>query len=553
MNKTLSVVLMTCASLTSSVSGYSQKSQEGSIDFQWGQNYDLPAHHRDLGFIGSKEDGYLQIGHDVHEDLTLQKFSPDLKLVGMKKVKLDKMPRDYSSESFLHIKGKYFWLFSTWERSDETERLFVQPMDIKNGSMSGSATEMVATSKLTRTVSFQGYGMWTGFSQAMQIESKYNFSFSGDSSKMLVDYRKKPESRNDNKNFDVIGFCVFNQDMEKVWAREIKMPYTEAEMDNEGYTVDKDGNVYLVAKVYDGGGSRKTPDYHFEILKWTKDADKPAIINFKFTDKFVSSVTIKEDKTGHLILGGYYSKKRNSNSEDGVYMLKLQENTNELTDLYKGTYEFPTEVLKEYESARTRRKMDRKDKDDAVEATHLTLRDFVVNDDGSVQLYGEEYYVVQTHSSSGYGAMGGFGTYGAGHSSTQYHYEDILIMNIAANGELKWCRKIPKLQVGNQGRGGMGFKQFSYNGNYYVFFLDNEKNLDIKKDETPYGHTDGLGGILMVVKINDAGEVRKSSIFNVREERKKLKVSEFDNLSANEIITRAWGRTGSQATLITFK
>jgi hypothetical protein len=520
MAKTLSTYLGIATILLCSLRASSQESQEGNIRFTWGETYELPRHHKDLGFIGNKKDGYLQIGHDPRHDLSLQKFSPDLKLTSEKTVDLTDMPRSYSSERFIELGGKYYWIFSTSDRGEDQAKLLYIPVDLAAGTMNGAATDLVTTSR---------------------ISSGWNIIYSPDKSKMLVEYRKKPEHRRDRINNDVIGFAVFDEHMNKLWDHEIRMPYTEKEMDNEDYTVDHDGNVYLLAKVYNEERTRKMPDYHFEILKWGKNSEVATIIHFKFTDKFVNSAVIAEDFNGRLVVAGYYSMKKRSQSADGAYLMRLNTAGTDLENIHKGTYEFPSSVLAEFESRRARRKIE---KDDDAEAAHMQLKKIMVAEDGSVQLYGEEAYSVTTTYSNGR----------TSYTVTNYYYNDILAMNIGADGNMKWVKKIPKYQHGANGQGGMSFKQFSYNKNNYLFFLDNAKNLDIAKDEAPAVHTDGQGGILMVVKIDDDGNVTKKSIFDVRDEHKTLLVGEFDEVSDNQIITRAWGRKHqSQAALITFE
>ena len=174
----------------------------------------------------------------------------------------------------------------------------------------------------------------------------------------------------------------------------------------------------------------------------------------------------------------------------------------------------------------------------------MQFRKVLINGDGSIELYGEEAYVVVT-------------TYYDGkttHTTTTYYYNDILAMKLGADGELKWMKKIPKQQQGSQGLGDMSFKQYTYKGDSYVFFMDNQKNLEIETDETPSTHVDGRGGILMAVKIDDAGKMTKAEIFDVRDEKVKLAVTDFDDVGNNQMIVRGRARhKESKAALITFK
>jgi hypothetical protein len=544
------------------------QSAHGAITFTWGDEYELPRKHEDMGFLGNAKTGYVQIGHRSHESLTFQKFSPDLHLAGEKEVDLSQMPRDYTTENLEQIGDRYYWFFSTYDKGEDKESLFAQEISIENGDVKSSAREILSTDKLSGTLTMTGF-------YRFGLTDKWNFYNSFDHSKILVQYRKKPERRDDSRNNDIIGFQVFDSDLKKLWGREIRMPYTEEMMDNEDYQVDAKGNVYTLAKVYQERKShdRKRPNYRYEILKWSADKQEVTKIPFRFSDRFVTAASIIEDGQGNIIVAGYYSGRGTGSGAtvasnlvsanvsgglfyngargadaDGAFLLKLDENTNEVTSLRKGTYEFSAEVLKQYESRRKRRKIDRKEEKDNAEADNLHLRKVLVNDDGSIELYGEEDYIVVSQTTN-------FSSTGMGSTRTSvtYYFEDIIAMKINADGSLKWTVKIPKQQQGKQGTGGMSFKQYSFKGNSYLFFMDNLKNLEIEKDETPATHIDGAGGILMAVKIDENGKATKEQLYDVREEKVNLTVTDFDEVGNNQLIVRGRARhRESKAALITF-
>jgi hypothetical protein len=515
-----------------------QAQVKSNISVAWGDNYELPAKHEDVCFIGSEKDGYVQIGHASHRSLSFQRFDEQLHLKTTNTVSLENMPDDYQNVSFNKVGDKYYWFFCTWSRKDETERLFVQELDVKNAQLIGSAKEICSSGKIVSTdVSIRVSG-W-GFSQA----DKWNLYYSLDSNKILVQYRKKPEQRRDAVSRDVIGLHVYDHNMNKMWGKEVTMPYTEKRMDNEDYSVDKDGNVYLLSRVYNEDRGGKNPDYRMEIMKWSKDVKDVTKIPFKTGSNFVSTAVITKDFAGQMMIVGYYSKKKNSGSTDGVMLLKLDEQTGELSNIRKGLYEFPAKILSEFESARTRRRNERKSDDDKLEASNLKLRNVVVGSDGSIQVFGEEYYVEVTT------------TYNGRTTTTRYdyHYNDILAMNIGSDGELQWVSKVPKQQHGNRGRNGMSYKLFSYKGDHYLFFMDNMKNVDIAPDEQPATHIDGRGGILMAVKLDSKGGKSKAKVFDIREEDKNLIVSNFSELGRDRIMGRAFHRRESQPFFIQFK
>ena len=532
--------------------------QPGKFSFTWGEEYEMPKRHDDLGFIGNATDGYIQIGHREGNSLSFQKFDAKLHLTGETETDLDKLPRRYKSNLVTQIGNKYYWFFSSFDKGEDEESLFAQEIDLKAGTVRGSAKEIASSSRL---IADQGstfrFGSWGARIPVTSHTSddKWNFFYSFDRSKTLVQCRKKPEHRNDKISKDVIGFQVFDDNMNKLWSREIRMPYTEEMMDNEDYSVDSRGNVYLLAKVYSERRSedRKYPNYRFEILKWSKDQPEVQKIPFRFTDKFVGSAYITEDPGGNVIVGGYYSNRKNSNSTDGIFLLKLDQTTNEMNNVMKGIYPFPLQVMQQYESARAKRRLERREDKGKGEDENLVLCNIIVKADGGIEIFGEESFITVQRNRTG-----GFGMNGAAGGMTQttyiYHFNDIMAMSIGSDGEMKWVKKIPKSQQGSGGIGGMSFKPYVYNNDTYFFFMDNMKNLDIAPDETPRTHVDGAGGILMAVKVDDAGQMSKAKVFDVREDRLNLKVANFKQVGNNQLMVRgAHKRRDSQAALITFQ
>src|SRR4051794_39172264 len=89
------------------------------ITFAWGDEYELPRKHEDLGFIGNSTDGYIQIGHRNRESLTFQKFDNKLHLTTENEADLSSLPRAYANEWFTKLGDNYYWFFSTWDRSED--------------------------------------------------------------------------------------------------------------------------------------------------------------------------------------------------------------------------------------------------------------------------------------------------------------------------------------------------------------------------------------------------------------------------------------------------
>lgn len=504
-----------------------------TIKLTWSSQYQLPKKHMDLGFIGNMKDGFLQIGHDYGKSISLQKFSPSLKLTSEKIIDLKDMPKGYDVEKFLEWNGKYYWMYTTWTKSEGKERLFVQEIDINKGTFTGKITELASCSKV------EGDLTATGFYQ-MHKTNKFKIHLSNDSSKLFVYVVYPPDSRRDAKNKKKYGYWIFDNKFKQIWSDiEVYMPYTEKKMDVYDMTVDASGNFLFLARVFNDDSEKEIvndePNFHFEIIKIGEKFSKPTTIPFKFDDKFVSQISIFQDQNNHIVCAGFYSgrdkngKLRNIGGKvDGSFFLRLE--GDQLQNIHKGFYEMPEQVFKQYESDKAKRKMEAKEeKGENNSAFNMRLRDIVFNKDGSLLLVGEEYYFV-TH------------TYSNGRSSyttTTYYYLDILCQYIDANGNLSWTKKIPKNQIGSNSAYGLGIRVLPYNGDNYIFFLDNEKNLNITPDKVPATHAAGWNGILVAVKLDATGDLNKIKVLDTRTVNQRLDIISADEVEDNTLITRS--------------
>ena len=398
---------------------------------------------------------------------------------------------------------------------------------------------------MIETTKIAGNLVASGFYQA-KTSDKYQFNYDADKTKLLVSYRLKPEEKNDKRNYDKIGLHVFDDKMNKLWGAEFTMPYTEAIMDNADFSIDSKGNAYMLAKVYDSEKRREKdketgqPGYHYEVLKFSKDNKKIITTNITIDDYFIRETTLIENSLHEMVIACTYSKKSKGNGTDGVFLAMMDQN-GKMTKYKNGYYEFPLADLEKFESARKKRKMERKND---YEAPNLKVRNVVVESDGSVLIACEEYYVIitQTSRNNSYGISTSY--------YTTYYYEDILAAKINAVGNFEWLRKIPKKQMGTNGRGTMSFKLISDASGYYCLFLDNKKNINLEENEVPKSHVDGYGGQVVVAKIDNKGLVTKEIVFDTREEEVKLFPASFDRINGNQFIGRADIKHGAYKPLL---
>jgi hypothetical protein len=503
--------LLILATITSTL--YAQ-----TLSYSFSNEFETIKKHTDLGFYKLNSNEYAEVYLKREEDMIFQIFDKDFKNVKKTQaVPFPEFEQKRDNEGFFSVKNDFFWFYSTWDRKSETERLFALPFDKDFLKFESKPVKLIETNRLVPY-------------------NKYRFNYSTDSTKVLVTYVVKPKERRDKLNKDIIGFNLYDNKMHKIYAAEIEMPYSEFDMDNLDYEVDSRGNIYMLTQVkinnsLDGEVNKDRESRNamrYELIRVNQKNNTLQAIKINLDNKYTNSVVLSEDLNHDIVIAGYYSDKRGSNSSAGAYIIRLEFDAANAVKNLKTTYcPFPAETLKAYENERVKKKMDKKNKDGDLEAANLDLDKIVFYPDGSVMIMGEEYYVV-TH------------THYNGKTTTTtytYYYNDILVLKADKDGKTIWCNKIPKQQSGS-GTADLSYHHHAYNGEDYFLYLDNAKNIDLPLTEAPVAHRSGAGGYLTCVKIGKDGKMTKRSVFNIRDEKVRIFPRNFESISGNLILDR---------------
>lgn len=428
--------------------------------------------------------------------VTLQKFSGSK--IGQESIEVyEDFPKGTVYEDDLETENYVYLLFSVWDKANKTEQLYVRAINLDSGKFENEGERVIAVD-----------GKVTGGDG-----NKFKLATSFDNSKLLIYFRKKPESRNDKINKDVIGLYVFNTDLKQVWGKDVEMPYTEARMNNIDYTVDSDGNVFILTEVMKDGETRRydredNPNFDYQLVSVSESGVDVDASNVDVKGKYVTQVSFFEGKDNSLLLAGFYGNKRGV-QVDGIFYCAINKSGDQAD--FK-SFEIPTELIKQFMSQRSQERMEKKEeKGKDIGITNMVLRELHIDDDGSVLFASEKYYVVSHYNSK------------TGQYTYTHYYEEMLAGKINKNGDLVYMKKLPKKQISPTTyspwyRGGLGYRLIASKDNYYFMFLDNIKNLELAENKVPERHVDGKGGFLTAYQINkETGEVRKLSILDTRD------------------------------------
>lgn len=481
-----------------------------------GATYELPRKSDNLAFFGNENDGIINLSIK-DDELNILRFNPKtLQLSGEKTIEIPNATRNLVSEIVINHGKNYYWVRSDFKKPGKKDLLYCQQIDVVKGNVIGEPTLILESEELVGSKVRK-----TGFRPKWKTDYKYSFNFSADRKLVLIKYRTDPDKRNPKKVYGNIGFHVFDDKMKKVWGNEFTMPYSDFFMDVIDFSIDAEANAYMLIKIFNSKDRKHdqkdgTAGYHYEILKFKDGSTEPEIFKLDPENRFLKDALIMEINGNEMLFACTYGNKY-WYGEEGLFLSVLGRD-GKITKFGKGFYEFPDEELKKHVS-----KSELKDMEKTNEYTNSPskLHDLIVDKDGNIFISGEGAYTTLTPSGT----------------STNYYFTDIFTAKISAAGELDWFRRIPKKQVTFYPTG-IGFKTVYDSSGYSILYIDNEANMHLKDDELPKQHLDGVGGILIAVKISNSGKITREILLNTRDEKLMVHPTQFDRINQNQFIGR---------------
>ncbi|MDF2456872.1 MAG: hypothetical protein K0R51_2865 [Cytophagaceae bacterium] len=372
-------------------------------------------------------------------------------------------PKGYKVEYTARTGDAYYLFYSLSDKA--SVKLFAREIDFTQGAFIGEAKQLLnLDGKLSK-------------------HSSLGFRSSYDQSNLLVYY----SLATDNKKANERGVQVFNQKLESVWNKQSKQ---STEVQSVDYAVDAKGTVYTL--------TQKNASVELTIASASAEPSTKAVTLDK---KSIRKIGLFETSADEILCAGLYNKDINTSAAGGLFILKA----NNLNDAV--TCPISPNVMNQYNA-------------DQQSSAQFVLKEVILEKDGGLTLIGESqrletirYYTPKGHARNAY----------------VLHYDDILITKIDPIGNLSWMKKLPKRQTGkaSEGQGQMSYRYMASENNYYLIFLDNEKNKNIAQDEAPANYVNGEVGSLTAYEITkDQGLVSKLSILDTSD-NKQLKVNNF--------------------------
>src|SRR3954462_10938859 len=201
--------------------------------------FESPKGHKVMEPIGYGKDGIIQVNAKGVESFSFQKFSSDLKFEKENTVSTEgKIREDNYYERFISTKNKTYLFTREVKKEAKTEGIAAIEFQPQNLDFVGKSTSLFQSTDKVKTTRKAGVAIsfWS-----IGGTVNYDFVLSEDKTKFMYDYTLVPKEKKDKINKDIIGLYAFDENLNKLWGGEYKMPYTEAIMDNLGYTLSDDG------------------------------------------------------------------------------------------------------------------------------------------------------------------------------------------------------------------------------------------------------------------------------------------------------------------------
>ena len=166
------------------------------------------------------------------------------------------------------------------------------------------------------------------FSDYNRKQDAIGISISQDSSKVLFAYVNSSREGINSIGNEIYQLVVFDDEMNKVWEKEVELPYTEKQIAVKQFEITDSGEVYILATVK---GKKKEKDplhqsgaYFFKV---TQEGETQTI-KIKPNDVLPTQFFFRHLKNGDIYVGGFYIKraKKKSQNKYGVFLIKYNQN-----------------------------------------------------------------------------------------------------------------------------------------------------------------------------------------------------------------------------------
>lgn len=354
---------------------------------------------------------------------------------------------------------------------------------------------------------------------------QFGFELASDSTLLLI-HHNTAVSRKANERFDM---RVVDMALETVWQKEIELPYRSDLLEINQYLLDPSGHVYMMTGISTEKSrlqaeERPLSDKRYVLITYDPDQNKVKEYEVELNQKWVIATAFDLAANGDLAIGGFYSNDRYF-SIAGTFFFRIAGESKKV--LAKGMKAFDKSFLEQFMSERRAEK--------GKELDNFYFDHFVLDDDGSATFVGEQFYVTQRFRSDI--------TTGRQEIQYFYHYRDLIVVDVAPDGSIRWATKVAKNQMSMNDRGPYSsYALTGYRDQLHIVFNDHPENPN-RLNEDPAASAKTFDNIkrsvVSLVTIDENGNQTRVPLFGSKDDQTVVRPKVHVSPSPGEIFIYA--------------
>lgn len=461
----------------------------------WGDPKD-EKEHGDFNMVLHRTDDHIYVKVFRKKSPWIQLFDKDLKMVKEREIPMELDKDDHSWERILFQDDRILVFSSVFDKGNDANTLYVRAYGLSDLSPQGGLKKV----------------------HSIHAESKRDQgSFSVDERPSGNGFAVTVRSSGLEKGDTHRKVLLYGDDLslEEEVDENYEMPFTFEEFDMEDVIVSEDGSKVIVGRKYPEKQEKRSrkregkPTYDMVLLTYGPEGGKPVVSNIPAGDRFLQDMTLRlPEGSGDILCAGFWGNK-GSWSVRGAYFMRLDRNTKAIVhqSFKEFDNEFITQYMTEKEEKKATKKAERKGED--LEMYEYDLDDIIIRDDGGAVLVGEQYhyYVTTTTTSTPNGGTTTTTTY-------HYVYNDIIAININAEGDIEWASKIPKRQHTTNDGGRYSSYAITIKGDkmYFVFNDSGENLMLLPGQKVKQFELKGKDALITLATIDADGHVHREAL-----------------------------------------
>jgi hypothetical protein len=256
-----------------------------------------------------------------------------------------------------------------------------------------------------------------------QKEQKVDLQYVLSSNKRKLLCFKNLENKRESEK---ILYYIFDEAGAYTRSGEIGLNFPDNQFAIKSVQVSNEGNVFLLGKLFVTNRVSNPTDFRYIMYRYDTRTEEKKEVQIDLGNRFITDLAFKLDREENIYLAGFYSYS-NTDRMIGTIMQKINPDGEVVLD---ATEPFSKEFLANY---LTDGQINR-----GRELRNFYLNKIVLRSDGGVLLLAEKFYITYRSYRDPYGYWV---------DREVYHYEDVILTSVSADGKIEWQQIVEKTQI----------------------------------------------------------------------------------------------------------